>query len=148
VFDDSWFNEHFPAGVPTVCTRTMFRARLQTARSSLDYFERFRRVLYGRDLYEEATTPTVPADPAWRLEDWRREHLLYSLHLHQIYLGRLKPGLHDYVTFYFPRLMLQRQWNIAPATAEAASLEYAQRATGVEAAMPLRMLETFRDKDL
>src|SRR6478672_3909158 len=41
VFDDPWFNEHFPAGIPTVCSRSMFLARLQTGRSSLHYFASF-----------------------------------------------------------------------------------------------------------
>ncbi|HEX6575363.1 MAG TPA: nucleotidyltransferase domain-containing protein, partial [Gemmatimonadaceae bacterium] len=54
VFDDPWFNEHFPAGIPIICSRTMFLARLQTGRSSLHYFHHFRRVLHGPDPYMES----------------------------------------------------------------------------------------------
>ncbi|MGK2962273.1 MAG: hypothetical protein ACSLFK_09015 [Gemmatimonadaceae bacterium] len=149
VFDDPWFNEHFPAGIPTVCSRSMFLARLQTGRSSLDYFESFRRVLHGRDLYAEAVENPGDTDVrAIREHDWQREHLLYSLHLHQVYLAWLRPALHDYVTFYLPRLMLQRNAGIAPATAEQAVDEFARSFDERSREMPRQMLEAYRGKDL
>lgn len=149
VFDDPWFNEHFPAGIPTVCSRSMFLARLQTGRSSLDYFETFRRVLHGRDLYAEAVVERGDSDVRRiREHDWQREHLLYSLHLHQVYLAWLKPALHDYVTFYLPRLVLQRSAGIAPATAEEAVDVFARSIGGNEGDIPRRMLEAYRGKDL
>lgn len=143
VFDDPWFNEHFPAGIPIVCSRTMFRARLETARSSLHYFHFMRRVLYGTDLYAEATeSSTDIADT--HADDWRRERLTYSLSIHQVYLARLKAALHDYVTFYYPRLALQQETDSAPATAEQAVVEYAIRHSDE----PMRMLDNYRSKDL
>ena len=149
VFDDPWFNEHFPAGIPTVCSRTMFLARLQSGRSSLHYFEKFRRVLFGADLYEEAISADaeIVIGPTDRLEDWAREHLLYSLHLHQVYLARLKPALHDYVTFYYPRMLLQRVQGSVPATAEEAVVALAGLPDGVES-LPGQMLDAYRGKDL
>jgi hypothetical protein len=149
VFDDPWFNEHFPAGIPTVCSRTMFRARLQTGRSSLHYFEKFRRVLFGSDLYEEAIASAAEAasEVNERDADWSREHLLYSLHLHQVYLSRLKPALHDYVTFYYPRMMLQRRDGFVPATAEEAVAALAGLSHESED-LPGRMLNQYRGKDL
>ena len=149
VFDDPWFNEHIPAGIPTVCSRSMFIARLHTGRSSLHYFEKFRCVLHGRDLYAEVVSDTAgPETEGETLHDWRREHLLYSLHLHQVYLARLKPALHDYVTFYFPRMMLQRKHGIAPATAEEAVAVFAGLHPGGDSVLPARMLEEYRGKDL
>lgn len=147
VFDDPWFNEHLPAGIPIVCSRMMFLARLQTGRSSLDYFEKFRRVMFGRDLYAEMVSP-AGTDNASRERDWGREHLLYSLHLHQVYLAWLKPALHDYVTFYLPRLMLQRHAGHAPATAEEAVSEFSNIISGDSASLPRRMLDEYRGKDL
>ncbi len=140
VFDDPWFNEHFPAGIPIICSRTMFRARLHTARSSLHYFHFMRRVLHGTDLYAEASTDNTDT----HVDDWRRERLTYSLSIHQIYLARLKAALHDYVSFYYPRMALQQETDSAPATAEQAVKEYASRFDDV----PLRMLEEYRGKDL
>ena len=148
VFDDPWFNEHFPAGIPTVCSRSMFLARLQTGRSSLHYFDMFRRVLHGRDLYSEAVHEPAGDQGDVREHDWQREHLLYSLHLHQVYLAWLKPALHDYVTFYLPRLMLQRSAGIAPATAEEAVESFASLVEGKHGKMPRRMLDAYRGKDL
>jgi hypothetical protein len=149
VFDDPWFNEHFPAGVPTVCSRAMFLARLQSGRSSLHYFEKFRRVLFGSDLYEQALSADaeIVTRPNESNEDGARESLLYSLHLHQVYLARLKPALHDYVTFYYPRMMLQRVQGPVPATAEEAVVALAGLSHGVDS-LPGRMLDAYRGKDL
>ncbi len=147
VFDDPWFNEHIPEGIPTVCSRAMFIARLHTSRSSLHYFEKFRCVLHGEDLYGDVVTDAEQATDE-RVNDWSREHLLYSLHLHQVYLTWLKPALHDYVTFYFPRLMLQRQLGIAPATAEEAVRGFARLKRDEGEMIPARMLEDYRGKDL
>jgi hypothetical protein len=146
VFDDPWFNEHFPAGIPTVCSSSMFLARLQTGRSSLHYFETFRRVLFGRDLYADAMLQDEASID--HESDWRRERLLYSLHLHQVYLARIKPALHDYVTFYFPRLMIQRRTGTVPATAEEAVSEYPRMEDVPEPRVPAEMLEKFRGMDL
>ena len=143
VFDDPWFNEHFPAGIPIVCSRTMFRARLATGRSSLHYFHFMRRVLYGADLYAEIVAARSDARDTHE-DDWRRERLIYSLSLHQIYLARLKAALHDYVTFYYPRLALQKETDSAPATSEQAAMEY----SGRHGDAPLQMLEQFKGKDL
>jgi hypothetical protein len=149
VFDDPWFNEHFPAGVPIVCSRNMFFARLQTGRSSLHYFHFFRRVLHGTDLYADARESFDGAAPSdTHRQDWDRERLIYSLNLHQIYLARLKPALHDYVTFYYPRLSLQRDTDSAPATAEEAVVEFAVRHADAEGNAPATMLAEYKGKDL
>ena len=143
VFDDPWFNEHFPAGIPIVCSRTMFRARLATGRSSLHYFHFLRRVLYGSDLYAEIVASQSDASDTHE-DDWRRERLIYSLSLHQIYLARLKAALHDYVTFYYPRLALQNDTDAAPATSEQAATEYSAR----HGDAPHQMLDEFKGRDL
>jgi hypothetical protein len=144
VFDDPWFNEHFPAGVPIVCSRNMFLARLQTGRSSLHYFHFFRRVLHGSDLYADARERADRDEPSdTHQHDWERERLIYSLNLHQVYLARLKPALHDFVTFYYPRLALQRDTDSAPATAEEAVVEVAARHAGPEGQAPAAMLSEY-----
>ena len=149
VFDDPWFNEHFPAGVPIVCSRSMFLARLETGRSSLHYFHFFRRVLHGTDLYGQARERFGHAQSAdTHRHDWERERLIFSLNLHQVYLARLKPALHDYVTFYYPRLSLQRETDSAPATAEEAVVEFASRRDDADGEVPAEMLSTYRGKDL
>jgi len=152
VFDDLWYNEHVPAGIPTVCSRAMFVARLQTGRSSLDYFEKYRLVLFGRDLYEEAVSQPFAAPPHEQLllrhADWRREQLVYSMHLHQAYLRGLKPALYEYVTFHLPRLMLQRRCGLAPATAEEAVVQYAALDGVEQPEVPRRMLQRYEGKDL
>ena len=149
VFDDPWFNEHFPAGVPIICSRAMFLARLQTGRSSLHFFHFFRCVLHGPDLYamaREQLSDTGARDT--HSHDWERERLIYSLSLHQIYLARLKPALHDYVTFYYPRLSLQRDTDTAPATAEEAVMEFTARHPGLDGEIPTQTLAKYKGKDL
>jgi len=152
VFDDSWFNEHLPAGIPIVCSRAMFTARLQGGRSSLHYFEKFRCVIFGPDLYQQATTASRPEHlneiSVSRQVDWRRERLLYSLNLHQIYLGRLKAALHDYLSFYLPRMIIQGQSKGVPATAEEAVDQFARLIGGEPGEMPRRMLRQFSGRDL
>jgi hypothetical protein len=105
-------------------------------------------VLHGRDLYAEAVTEGAGDHGDVRDHDWQREHLLYSLHLHQVYLAWLKPALHDYVTFYLPRLMLQRTAGAAPATAEEAVEVFARLASGNDGEIPRQMLDAYRGKDL
>jgi hypothetical protein len=149
VFDDPWFNEHFPGGIPTVLSRSMFAARLRVGRSSLQYLHKFRRVLHGSDLYREAleeSATTVAADRG--ADDLLRERLVYSLHLNQVYLRRLKPALLDFVTLYHPRMALQRTLRGAPATAEEAVFLHARHAPGPEGEYPRRFLERHGGKDL
>jgi hypothetical protein len=148
VFDDPWFNEHIPAGIPTVSSRSMFRARLRTGRSSLHYLDRFRKVIYGSDVYEEAIDGRSPQPRDEALGDWKRERLLYSLNLHQVYIGRLKPALHDFVTFYLPRLVLQRERGIAPATAEEAVALFEDIRPDEHRSIPRAMLQRYHGKDL
>ena len=148
VFDDPWFNEHVPAGIPTVSSRSMFRARLHAGRSSLHYLDRFRRVLHGPDLYRESVDADSAQSGDQSRRDWEREHLLYSLNLHQVYIGRLKPALHDFVTFYLPRLMLQRVHGITPATAEEAAAGFERLFKDDQGSVPREMLEKYKGKDL
>ena len=153
VFDDPWFNEHFPAGIPLVCSRNMFVARLQGGRSSLHYFEALRHVLHGADIYAEAlaASPPLTKREAFKVstDDWHRERLIFSLYLHQIYLGWLKPALHDYVTFYYPRLSLHLETGSAPATAEDAAWHYATHNHDEEhSGTPHLFLDAFRGRDL
>ncbi len=148
VFDDPWLNEHIPAGTPTISSRSMFLARLQAGRSSLHYLDRFRCVLHGPDLYAEATVGAGVQPDSEKQHDWNRESLLYSLNLHQVYLGRLKPALHDFVTFYLPRLILQNEHDIVPATAEEAVALYEANQEDATRSLPREMLEKYHGKDL
>jgi hypothetical protein len=149
VFDDPWFNEHFPGGLPTVFSRSMFVARLRVGRSSLQYLHKFRRVLYGSDLYGDAVAAGAGTGAeAAREDDLLRERLVYSLHLNQVYLRRLKPALFDFVTLYFPRMALQQATGCAPATAEEAVFHHARCQPGPEGEFPRRFLKAHGGKDL
>jgi len=152
VFDDSWFNEHLPAGIPIVCSKAMFVARLQSGRSSLHYFEKFQSVLYGPDLYALATSkPTqeyLPEIKAAQQADWRREQLLYSINLHQIYFIGLKPALYDYLTFYLPRVITQSNSGVLPVTAKEAAGLFVQLLGHDQGEIPRRMFNQFEGKDL
>ena len=146
VFDDPWFNEHVPAGRPTVSSKVMFLARLQTGRASLHYVDKFRRVLHGNDLYAEAVSASHV--DAVESPDPSRDELLYSLNLHQVYMAWLKPALHDFATFHFPRMFLQRERGIVPATAEEAVALYEGAQTDATRSIPREMLEAYHGKDL
>ena len=149
VFDDPWFNEHFPGGIPTVFSRSMFLARLKVGRSSLQYLHKFRRVFHGADLYRDALEADRAAGGGeTRADDMLRERLVYSLHLNQVYLRRMKPALYDFVTLYCPRLALQRETGSAPATAEEAVFHHARLLPAADGAFPRRFVEKHGGKDL
>jgi len=152
VFDDPWFNEHFQLGIPTICSRAIFITRLRNERSVIHYFHKFRKVLYGPDLYAEEISKLnngkLPEPMSSQYVDRQREQLLYSLQLHQIYLRNLKSALLDYITFYLPRLMLQRRMYSVPATAEEAVAGYARLSDIEDRDLPRRMLEDYRGRDL
>lgn len=149
VFDDPWFNEHFPDGLPTVLSRSMFAALLRTSRSSLQYLDRHRRVLHGSDLYAQLLEEDrVRPDDDARDDDLARRRLVYSLHLNQAYLRRHKPALYDFVTLYFPRLALQLETGDAPATAEEAVARYAARHPGRDGAFVQGFMEQHGGKDV
>jgi hypothetical protein len=152
VYDDLWLNEHVPGGMPTVCSRAMFVARLQTGRSGLQFLEQYRVVLLGTDLFAEVTTPlNEGGDDAATSPgtlDHRREHLAYSLHVHQVCLARSRPALYELITFYLPRLMLQRRAGITPATVTEAVQGYAALGDVVQSDLPLRMHARYAGRDL
>lgn len=146
VFDTPWFNEHFPAGLPVVESCTMFRARLEAGRSTLQGMRRHRIVMHGRDLVAEAFASAEPLAGAGDADDLARERLAYSMYLNQVYLRRLKPALHDFVTLYYPRLALQAAGAPAPASAEEAVARMERRA-GAEP-LPRYFLERYGAMDL
>jgi hypothetical protein len=149
VFDDPWFNEHFPGGLPTIYSRSMFLARLRLTRTSLHYLHRFRRVLHGSDLYAQALASNAADDTgALSADDLLRDRLSYSIHVNQIYLQRLKPALHDFVTLYAPRIALLQATGRGPATAEEASEHYARLHGAPAAALPGRFLRDLGGKDV
>lgn len=152
IFDDPWFNEHFQLGIPTICSRAMFIARLHNEHSVIHFFHKFRNVLYGPDLYAAEVSKSnkgkLPEPMSLQYEGWQREQLLYSLQLHQIYLRNLKSALLDYITFYLPRLILQRRKYSVPATAEEAVAGYARLTDVEQCELPRQMLEDYRGRDL
>jgi len=149
VFDDPWFNEHFPGGIPTVSSRSMFLARLRLTRTSLHYLHRFRRVLHGSDLYAEALASTPadgPVEP--RKDELLRDRLSYSIHVNQIYLRRLKPALYDFVTLHAPRMALLEATGRAPATAEEAVEHYGRLHDAPAGEVPRRFLRDHAGKNM
>jgi hypothetical protein len=146
VFDTPWFNEHFPAGLPVVESCAMFRARLEAGRSTSQGMRRHRIVMYGRDLVAEAFASAEPLAAATDADDLARERLVYSMNLNQVYLRRLKPTLHDFVTLYYPRLALQAAGAPAPASVEEAVVRMDPRA-GADP-LPRRFLERYGAMDL
>ncbi|HSE83414.1 MAG TPA: hypothetical protein VLB01_02560 [Thermodesulfobacteriota bacterium] len=125
VHDNSWFNEHFPAKVPVVFSKNMFQAHLLLWPFDRNYVHSHRRVLYGRDLYEEFMQNQLVTDNKGDFEeDILREKINFSRYLHQVYLERLKPALYDAVTLTFPRLYVLHKLGWAPSTAEEAIFYY------------------------
>jgi hypothetical protein len=156
VYDDLWLNEHVPGGIPTVCSRAMFVARLQTGRSGLQFLEQYRVVLLGTDLFSEVTTPVDDGEagaasssdtPDYTL-DHGRERLAYSLHVHQVCLARSRPALYELITFYLPRLMLQQHAGITPATVTEAVQGYVGLSGVVQPGLPLQMHARYGGRDL
>lgn len=149
VFDDPWFNEHFPGGIPAVHTRTTFLARLRLTRTSLHYLHGFRRVLHGDDLYAQAIASTAADGPrAPQDDDLLRDRLSYSMHVNQIYLRRLKPALYDFVTLHAPRMALLRATGRAPATAEEAVEHYGRLHGAPAREVACRFLRDHASKDM
>lgn len=152
VYDDLWLNEHVPGGLPTVCSRAMFVARLQTGRSGLQFLEQYRVVLLGTDVYAAVTTPLSDGEDDTASStltlDRSREHLAYSMHVHQVCLARSRPALYELITFYLPRLMLQQRAGCTPATVTEAVQGYAGLSDVVQPDLPLSMYERYAGRDL
>jgi hypothetical protein len=68
--------------------------------------------------------------------------------VNQIYLRRLKPALHDFVTLYAPRIALLQATGRGPATAEEASEHYARLDGAPATALPGRFLRDLGGKDV
>jgi hypothetical protein len=149
VFDDPWFNEHFPAGIPFVCSKSMFLGRLLTDNSVMSYFHAHRRVLFGRDLYSHILEKEPNADGSHLTEEeLKRERLMLSLHLHQIYLNKLKPALYDLVTCYLPRLVLKYKTGCTPQTAEEAVYHYSETKLIKKGNIPKGFMAQYAGKDV
>jgi len=152
VFDDLWLNEHLPGGIPTVGSRSMFLARLQTGRSGLHFLEEHRVVLHGTDLYAEFTTARKPdceqSEAAASRFELKREQLTYSLHFHQVYMARSIPALYELVTFYLPRLMMRMRAGVTPATVTEAVRGYADLADVQLRELPLTLHARYAGRDL
>jgi hypothetical protein len=149
VFDDPWFNEHFPAGIPLVCSKSTFAGLLLTADSITSYFHAHRRVLFGRDPYPHVSIKKLNGEgPHLTKETLKRERLTLSLHLHQIYLNKLKPALYDLVTCYLPRLVLKYQTGCTAQTVEEAVYHYAKTQPIEKGAIPRGFMDRYANMDV
>ena len=149
VFDDPWFNEHFPAGIPLVCSKSTFAGLLLTADPALNYFHAHQRVLFGRNHFPHDLVKELNGEGVHLTKEaLKQEHLTLSLHLHQIYLNKLKPALYDLVTCYLPRLVLKYQTGCTAQTAEEAVYHYARTQPIEKSSIPKGFMDRYAGKDV
>jgi len=149
VHDNPWFNEHFPARVPIIYSRSMFKAHLQLWPFDRNYLHSHRVILYGRDLYRELTEdrPATGIRNSFA-DDLLREKINFSRYLHQVYLERLKPALYHAVTLIFPRLYVLHKLGWAPSTAEEAIFYYEKIKTPEAANYPEIFFKKYGNKNI
>ncbi|HWP93462.1 MAG TPA: hypothetical protein VNN20_14815 [Thermodesulfobacteriota bacterium] len=147
--DNPWFNEHFPAKVPIIYSRNMFKVHLQLWPFDRNYLHSHRVILYGRDLYQELTETRPVTGERDNFEDeLLRERINFSRYLHQAYLERLKPALYHAVTLIFPRLYVLHELGWAPSTAEEAIFYYEKIKTPEVANYPGIFFKKYGNKNI
>jgi hypothetical protein len=149
IYDDPWFNEHFPSKIPIVYSRNMFLAHLAVWPYDRNYTNYHRRVLYGIDLYKEINLEPADANNENRhVEEMIREKVNLTIYLHQTYLERSKPALYDAVTLYLPRLYSLQKMLFAPTTAEEAVSWYEELNHSEAVNLPLVFYERYAKKGI
>ena len=144
IYDDPWFNEHFPAKVPIVYSEKMFLAHLQVWPFDKNYMHVHRRILYGKDIYQELLGDhTLLTAENNLMEEILRENITVSRSLHQIYVEQLKPALYDAVTLHFPRLYVVQKMGWAPTTVEEAVWYYGKIKDSTAVNFPKVFLERY-----
>jgi hypothetical protein len=145
IYDDAWFDEHFPARCPLVYSRGLYAAHLEAWPLERGFHLLHRRVLHGDDPYCDLARLSGLTD--WRCE-LARETLNLSRFLHQVRLEKLKPALHEAMTFLYPRLYVAHRSGTLPTTTEEALAGYEGVAGGRDASLPRAFLERHRHENV
>lgn len=149
IYDDPWFNEHFPAKVPLVYSKGMFLTHLQVWPFDKSFAHFHRRVLYGKDLYQELMEDSPVINCQDNLEnEIMRETLNFSRSLHQIYLEKLKPALYEAITLHFPRLYISHKAGWTPTTTEEALFYYEKLTDDKAINYPKAFVEKYGRKNM
>lgn len=145
IYDDAWFDEHFPARCPLVYSRGLYAAHLEAWPLERGCHLLHRRVLHGDDPY--CGLARLPGPTDWSGEV-ARETLNLSRFLHQVRLEKLKPALHEALTFLFPRLYVAHRTGALATTTEEALAGYEELAGGGDACRPRAFLERHRHENV
>jgi|GEM_PF-6976179 len=149
IYDDPWFNEHFPAKVPIVYSKSMFLTHLHVWPFDRSFAHFHRRVLYGKDLYQELMEDSPVINYQNNLEyEITRETLNFSRSLHQISLEKLKPALYEAITLHFPRLYIFHKMGWTPTTTEEALFYYEKLTDGKAINYPKVFVEKYGKKNM
>jgi hypothetical protein len=149
IYDDPWFNEYFPAKVPIVYSKSMFLTHFQVWPFDKNFAHLHRRVLYGKDLYQELMeNPPITNYEDNLEEEIMREKLNLSRFLHQIYLEKLKPALYEATTLHFPRLYIAHKAGWTPTTTEEALFYYEKLADTKAINYPKAFVEKYGRKNI
>ncbi|UCC38673.1 MAG: hypothetical protein JSV96_12705 [Candidatus Aminicenantes bacterium] len=142
VYDDSWFNEHFPAKAPLVYSKRMLDCHLEIWPFVNNFALRHGSVLYGNPaLYQESLASS--SNFFSKEDEIKREILSFSMYKHQIYIEHLKVGLYDAVTLHYPRLFVFKRTGWAPSNAEEAVLHYSEIKAEEDPDYPIAFLKQY-----
>jgi hypothetical protein len=107
LFDDPWFNEHYPAAVPIICSQAMFRRSLELWSFYASYWQKHPIVLYGEDFHLEKHAADKSDQKLIDALEAKRSAL--SRYYRQTTIEASRPAFFDFVTLHLPRYLLQLQ---------------------------------------
>ncbi len=146
IYDDPWFNEHFPAKAPIVYSKNMFAAHMQSWPFHRNNSLKYRFVIFGKDLLVSLPGKSKYSDDTIE-EDILREKINLTRSFHQIVLEKNKAALYDFITLQYPRLNIIEKINIVPGTVDEA-LYYYEMNNGHERNHPKTFFEKYGRKSV
>ncbi|MEJ2614826.1 MAG: hypothetical protein P8Z35_07710 [Ignavibacteriaceae bacterium] len=146
IYDDPWFNEHFPAKVPIIYSKKMFFAHMELWPFHKNNALYHRCILYGEDLFESVEPTGAVSDNKFE-QDILREKINLSRSLHQICLEKNIPALYDFITLQFPRFYLLKEHGWIPGTVDEAVF-YFDKTNSSESISPISLFKKHGRKSI
>ena len=148
IHDDPWFNEHYPAAVPLVCSESIWQKNLELWDNYQHYWNYHPGQLLGQDppvVGAPATTTLTEGDQRMIVDG---ERAAISRFAHQVLMERSRPALFDLLTLYLPRFFLRRSFNACPSSNEEAIAWYQKFFPTEQTSISTKIFAKYRLKDI
>ncbi len=142
LFDDPWYNEHFPVGVPFIMSQAMWKRALELWSFYGDFWTRHPIVVFGERILHTMT----PLDEI-TFDDLEGERAALARYYQQTRMEASRPALFDFLTLHFPRYLSKKFEGVVPTTNEEAAAEV-ERIRSPHADAIRECLEKYRTLDI